>query len=113
MGKIASRKPAMGLTKVEIDFGSGSKAMRRYVKLHVLLTFAKRKLRKMGNLEDARTIYLWQCSIGYKIDQQPQSWVLEMTGQEWVALSRALRQQGTKGRTMVTWLTAQRVCSYD
>lgn len=102
----------MGLTRVEIDLGKGSRASNRWGELNALLFKGKHKLRDMGNLDDARIIYVWQRSDRYKIREAPH-WTLELDGAEWQALSRALRHTGTAGRSMLAWINCHRTDSYD
>jgi len=102
---IQSRRVQMGLTKVEISLGVGSRALGKWNLLHNVLMEGKRELRRMGNANDARVLYRWQKTSRYLIVEQPH-WTLELDGHEWQALSRALRHSGTDGRSLLAWMNS-------
>lgn len=108
MTKIEPRRPQVGLTEVVINLGKGSSALNRWTHLNHLLRIAKQRLRKRGNHDDARAIYDWQLSKRYRVAELAH-WTLEMTGEEWQALSRALRLTSTDGRSMLAWLSKRKL----
>lgn len=105
---IEKRRPQMGLTRVAIPLGNGSAALTRHTKLHALLILGKQRLRAIGNPDDARAVYMWQLTSRYRIVEAPH-WTLELNGEEWQALSRALRCIGREGRSMLAWLSIRKV----
>ncbi len=110
--RCPQKSRGLELTKVEIDLGRGSCALNRWWKLHQVLAIGKRALRKMGNSDSARIIYDWQLTTRWLVLEAPH-WTLELDGAEWQALSRALRHSGTAGRSMLAWINAHKVGSYE
>ncbi len=111
MNKLQPRRPRKGLTKVEIDFGSGSRARTMWEQLHAILYTARNQLRARGNNSDARLLYDWQQTYQYKVVEAPH-WIMELSGEEWQALSRGLRLAGTSGRSMYAWIMRHKVDTY-
>ncbi len=109
---IPNRKPQNGLVKVEIDFIGGSRALRYTRRLSKLLMQGKKVLRGMGNRQDADLLTEWQLTTRYRITNQ-HHWIMELTGQEWLALSRALRHQGTSGVSLLSWLSRHKLNYYE
>lgn len=99
---IKRRTPQGGLLKIEIDLGEGSRAYARWKMLDALMPALRQVLRDKGNADQARVLWDWQQGFGYRIDRAP--WTLTLDGAEWQALSRALRHQGTRGRSMYVWI---------
>ncbi len=100
---LAARAPQSGLIKVEIFLGTGSRARTRWWNLNASMSIGKRALRKMGNVNDARVLYEWQLTSRWLVLEAPH-WTLELSGEEWQALSRALRHSGVGGRSMLAWI---------
>jgi len=97
------RAPQSGITKVEIDLGSGSKAYTRWKKLDALMPLVKQALRDRGQASQARVLSDWQRGFGYRVDRLGVGWTLTMDGGEWSALSLGLRHVIPEGRSMYWW----------
>jgi len=109
---IEHRAPPNRLSRVEIDFGSGSKAKRYYERLVSLMPLVKHTLEKLGNKDHADLLNSWQHTLGYRIAEAPH-WIVECDALVWQALSRGLRHQGTQGRTMYEWIQRNHTRYYD
>ena len=105
--------PILGLITVEIDFGRGSRAYSRWMKLDALMTRVRRALRDNQQASQARILYDWQQGVGYRVDKCPESWIMECDGEQWQALSCGLRHLGTEGSSMYQWLVHHRLCTFE
>lgn len=109
---MESRRPQCGLLKVEIDFGSGSGAMRMWNKLDALMPAVKHLLLLEGQPGQWRILRDWQRSVYYRVPELKNSWVMELDGEQWAALSRGLRHLGPRGRSMMAWINNHSMNTY-
>ena len=100
---IEHRAPPNKLLRVEINFGTGTKAKRYYERLVSIMPLVKHTLDKLGNKDHADLLWHWQRTLRFKIAEAPH-WTVELNAMEWQALSRGLRAQGTPGRSLYEWI---------
>jgi len=105
------RAPQGGVTKVEIDLGTGSRAYTRWKELDALMPLVKQVLRDAGQASQARVLTDWQMGFGYRVDRLGVGWTLTMDGGEWSALSLGLRDGGTEANSMYQWMLIHRYTS--
>ena len=108
---IENRAPPNKLRRVEINFGTGTKAKRYYERLVSLMPSIKSTLDKLGNKDHADLLHSWQRSAGYRIAEAPH-WTVELDAMTWQALSRGLRAQGTQGRSLYEWIQRNHTRTY-
>ena len=108
---IEHRAPPNKLRRVEINFGSGTKAKRYYERLVSIMPLVKHTLDKLGNKDHADLLNLWQRTLRFRIAEAPH-WTVELDAMEWQALSRGLRAQGTKGRSLYEWIQRNHTRTY-
>lgn len=110
---IQPRKPQSGVESVELELGTGSRAYSRWKVLDAIMPLVKQSLRDAGQASQARIIFEWQEGMGYRVDRQPETWTLRLSGEEWQALSLGLRHAGSTGRSMYQWLLLHRYTESD
>lgn len=102
--KMQGRRPQCGLTRARIDFGTGTRALKMWTALDVLMPAVVQTLKNVGHPSQARLLVDWQRSFNYRVPELIGSWVMELDGEQWAALSRGLRHLGPKGRARLDWI---------